>query len=62
MPSPTDFVAKPLRGLGGLFAEYDPATGRYLGPDGQEYTQADLARQGAQSRTSQEMLLPPTEK
>ena len=26
-------------------AEYDPATGTYIGPDGQSYTQSDLAQQ-----------------
>ncbi|MDT5364058.1 MAG: phospholipid/cholesterol/gamma-HCH transport system substrate-binding protein, partial [Mycobacterium sp.] len=40
-------------------AEYDPATGTYVGPDGQIHTQADLARGGTQERTWQDMLLPP---
>lgn len=40
-------------------AEYDPATGSYLAPDGRRYTQSDLA-QGAQgNQTWQTMLLPP---
>jgi len=40
-------------------AEYDPATGSYVGPDGHVYTQADLARSPAQQQTWQAMLLPP---
>ncbi|WP_306769720.1 hypothetical protein, partial [Mycobacterium kansasii] len=28
-------------------AEYDPATGTYVGPDGQVYTRSDLAAAGA---------------
>jgi phospholipid/cholesterol/gamma-HCH transport system substrate-binding protein len=39
-------------------AEYDPATGSYLGPDGRVYTQSDLATAGGE-RTWQSMLLPP---
>lgn len=41
-------------------AEYDPATGTYFGPDGQEYRQADLARPSNQEHTWQQMLIPPT--
>jgi phospholipid/cholesterol/gamma-HCH transport system substrate-binding protein len=41
-------------------AEYDPDSGTYLGPDGREYTQSDLARGGHETRTWQSMLLPPT--
>ncbi len=41
-------------------AEYDPATGGYVGPDGNHYTQSDLAR-GAADKTWQTMLLPPAE-
>ena len=37
---------------------YDPATGSYLGPDGRQHVQGDLARQG--NRTWQSMLLPPS--
>ncbi len=40
-------------------AEYDPATGTYVGPDGQEYRQTDLARPSDQERTWQQMLMPP---
>ena len=38
---------------------YDPATGMYIGPDGQVYRQADLAGEIAKERTWQSMLLPP---
>ena len=40
-------------------AEYDPATGSYIGPDGRTYTQADLVPAASQDRTWQSMLLPP---
>jgi phospholipid/cholesterol/gamma-HCH transport system substrate-binding protein len=40
-------------------AEYDPATGTYVGPDGHVYTQSNLARSAAEERTWQTMLLPP---
>lgn len=40
-------------------AQYDPATGSYVGPDGKVYTQTDLSRNVEQSRTWQSMLLPP---
>jgi phospholipid/cholesterol/gamma-HCH transport system substrate-binding protein len=39
-------------------AWYDPATGRYTGPDGRVYTQSDLGR-GAEQRPWQDMLTPP---
>jgi phospholipid/cholesterol/gamma-HCH transport system substrate-binding protein len=41
-------------------AEYDPATGTYVGPDGRVYTQSNLARSATEERTWQTMLLPPT--
>jgi phospholipid/cholesterol/gamma-HCH transport system substrate-binding protein len=41
-------------------AEYDPATGTYLGPDGNTYTQADLAQNAPKEKTWQSMLTPPT--
>jgi phospholipid/cholesterol/gamma-HCH transport system substrate-binding protein len=41
-------------------AEYDPATGTYYGPDGHEYTQADLSQQAPKHKTWQSMLIPPT--
>lgn len=40
-------------------AEYDPATGRYVGPDGKTYTQADLVP-GNKDKTWQSMLVPPS--
>jgi phospholipid/cholesterol/gamma-HCH transport system substrate-binding protein len=40
-------------------AEYDPATGTYVGPDGHVYTQANLARSATEEQTWQTMLLPP---
>ncbi|MGI9163970.1 MAG: MCE family protein [Mycobacterium sp.] len=40
-------------------AEYDPATGTYLGPDGKVHTQADLAINAPQEQTWQSMMLPP---
>lgn len=39
-------------------AEYDPATGTYVGPDGRIYTQSNLA-QTAKDQTWQSMLVPP---
>lgn len=41
-------------------AEYDPATGTYIGPDGNTYTQANLAETPPKERTWQSMLQPPT--
>jgi phospholipid/cholesterol/gamma-HCH transport system substrate-binding protein len=38
---------------------YDPATGTYVGPDGRQYTQANLANNAGQEQTWQTMLLPP---
>jgi phospholipid/cholesterol/gamma-HCH transport system substrate-binding protein len=40
-------------------AQYDPATGTYLGPDGKVYTQADLGRGAHENQTWQSMLVPP---
>lgn len=40
-------------------AEYDPATGTYVGPDGRVYAQSDLARRANEEQTWQTMLLPP---
>jgi phospholipid/cholesterol/gamma-HCH transport system substrate-binding protein len=40
-------------------AQYDPTTGTYVGPDGNTYTQANLARGADQHQTWQDMLLPP---
>jgi phospholipid/cholesterol/gamma-HCH transport system substrate-binding protein len=40
------------------FAPYDPSSGAYLGPDGQTYTQSDLANP-QEAKTWQSMLTPP---
>lgn len=40
-------------------AEYDPATGTYLGSDGKTYTQANLAANAPKEQTWQTMLMPP---
>jgi phospholipid/cholesterol/gamma-HCH transport system substrate-binding protein len=40
-------------------AEYDPATGTYIGPDGKVYTQTDLARDAPKEKKWQSMLVPP---
>jgi phospholipid/cholesterol/gamma-HCH transport system substrate-binding protein len=40
-------------------AEYDPSSGTYVGPDGQVYTQANLAPRAEGEQTWQTMLLPP---
>jgi phospholipid/cholesterol/gamma-HCH transport system substrate-binding protein len=40
-------------------AQYDPATGTYVGPDGHVYTQANLARPAEKEQTWQTMLVPP---
>lgn len=41
-------------------AAYDPATGTYLGPDGQVYTQGNLAPGAPQNQTWESMLVPPS--
>ena len=41
-------------------AEYDPATGTYVGPDGKVYTQSNLAATAPKGQTWQSMLVPPT--
>ncbi|WP_099040625.1 MCE family protein [Mycobacterium neglectum] len=53
-PEPASAVAPPLAA-----AEYDPATGSYIGPDGKRYTQSDLAKGAPENKTWQTMLLPP---
>ena len=40
-------------------AQYDPATGTYLGPDGKVYTQSDLGEGANRNQTWQSMLVPP---
>lgn len=55
--APAEPPSPPMAGLAS--AEYDPATGTYVGPDGRVYTQTDLA-QPSKEKTWQTMLLPPT--
>jgi phospholipid/cholesterol/gamma-HCH transport system substrate-binding protein len=40
-------------------AEYDPASGTYVAPNGREYTQSNLAEPATGDNTWQSMLLPP---
>lgn len=40
-------------------AEYNPATGTYIGPDGNVYTQTNLGREAPKEQTWQSMLVPP---
>lgn len=49
-PAPTPAIAA---------AEYNPATGSYIGPDGQVYTQTDLSRTANKEQTWQSMMMPP---
>lgn len=54
--SPPPVPAPPLIAT----AEYDPATGTYVGPDGHVYTQSNLARDVSKEQTWQSMMMPPT--
>ncbi|BBZ59133.1 MCE family protein [Mycolicibacterium monacense] len=54
-PAPTLAPAPPIAA-----ADYDPATGTYVGPDGHVYTQSNLARSANEEQTWQQMLIPPT--
>lgn len=40
-------------------AEYDPATGSYIGPDGRQYTQSNLVPGAGNEARWQDLLLPP---
>jgi phospholipid/cholesterol/gamma-HCH transport system substrate-binding protein len=40
-------------------AEYDPATGSYIGPDGHSYVQSNLNQSVHDGQTWQSMLVPP---
>ena len=40
-------------------AQYDPATGSYVGPDGKIYTQGELDQSAPSDKSWQNMLLPP---
>jgi phospholipid/cholesterol/gamma-HCH transport system substrate-binding protein len=48
-PAPTPVAA----------AEYDPATGTYIGPDGRLYSQSNLSQTAPTHQTWQSMLIPP---
>lgn len=51
--------ATPAQALPIPVAEYDPATGLYIGPDGQARRQGDLVPTAPTGRTWQGMLVPP---
>ena len=55
VPPPPDAPPPPPIAI----AEYDPATGTYVGPDGKVYTQANLGSNAPQEQTWQSMMLPP---
>lgn len=60
LPGPADPVESPELPLPDLpIAQYDPVTGAYLGPDGQEYTQSNLAENAQIQKSWQSMLTPP---
>jgi phospholipid/cholesterol/gamma-HCH transport system substrate-binding protein len=54
-PDPAPEGAPPIAA-----AEYDPATGTYVGPDGQVYRQSDVAQGTSKEKTWQSLLTPPT--
>lgn len=41
-------------------AQYDPSTGKYVGPDGRIYAQSDLTNSAPQEKNWQSMLIPPS--
>jgi phospholipid/cholesterol/gamma-HCH transport system substrate-binding protein len=53
-PPPPPAPAAPM-----AIAEYDPATGTYIGPDGHKYTQGDLSQAAQTQKKWQDMLTPP---
>lgn len=55
LPAPTGAGIPPL-----AIVEYDPATGSYIGPDGQRHTQQDLAQGAGEEKSWQSMLTAPT--
>jgi len=59
-PPASALPGQPPPGPPTAVAEYDPATGMYVGPDGQTYTQSNLANGAGKERTWQQMLIPPT--
>lgn len=56
-PAPSSPPAETVPAL--AIAQYDPATGSYIGPDGKVYTQGDLANDQRKDNTWQGMLVPP---
>ncbi|MGI9125590.1 MAG: MCE family protein [Mycobacterium sp.] len=56
-PAPAAAAPPPPAVLG--VAEYDPATGTYVAPNGRTYTQSELATPNKQDNSWQSMLLPP---
>jgi phospholipid/cholesterol/gamma-HCH transport system substrate-binding protein len=59
-PPPAQAAPPPAQAAPPLaVANYDPATGTYLGPDGHVYTQANLAQNAPKDQTWQSMLTPP---
>jgi len=40
-------------------AQYDPATGNYVGPEGRLHTQSNLSATAPRDKTWQSMLIPP---
>lgn len=57
-PLPAAVPSPPPQPIGA--AEYDPATGTYVGPDGKLYTQTNLSQQAPKEQTWQSMLIPST--
>ncbi|KMO83768.1 MCE family protein [Mycolicibacterium chlorophenolicum] len=57
--APAAVPAAPGAGPPLAIAHYDPATGSYIGPDGKQYTQTDLAG-GHAPQTWQDLMTPPT--
>ncbi len=55
LPAPPPPPASPPVAI----ADYDPATGTYVAPDGRVYIQSDLAANSGSEQTWQSMLIPP---
>lgn len=53
-PGPPDGPPIPIAA-----ADYDPATGTYVGPNGRLYTQSDLSQTQPKDKTWQSMMVPP---
>ncbi|ORW32756.1 mammalian cell entry protein [Mycobacterium paraense] len=61
-PTPPSRSPSPPQPPAVSVAQYDPATGTYIGPDGKPYTQANLAKGALHNRSWQSMLMPPEPK